>query len=177
MPWGNQGACRRHRTSVADNVALVIVKRIGTSGKVKANVGCLAVFFSFPHDSIDGLMECAHLTDAEGIVFHPSRTDIEPMHLIRYRPEYRESMLALHRSAVAGLTLGMSQEEDEVDLMAVEQVYLQNHGEFLIGLIDERLVAMGGFQRLSDTAAELRRMRIERGLQGKGYGTQLLREL
>ena len=36
---------------------------------------------------------------------------------------------------------------------------------------------MGGFKRLSDTSAELRRMRIERELQGRGYGTQLLREL
>jgi GNAT superfamily N-acetyltransferase len=36
---------------------------------------------------------------------------------------------------------------------------------------------MGGFKKLSDTSAELRRMRIERELQGRGYGTQLLREL
>jgi GNAT superfamily N-acetyltransferase len=61
--------------------------------------------------------------------------------------------------------------------MAIEQVYLLGGGEFLLGFINERLVAMGGFKRLSDTSAELRRMRIERELQGKGYGTQLLREL
>jgi ribosomal protein S18 acetylase RimI-like enzyme len=36
---------------------------------------------------------------------------------------------------------------------------------------------MGGFKRLAGTSAELRRMRIERELQGRGYGTQLLREL
>ena len=86
-------------------------------------------------------------------------------------------MLALHRSAIAGFSLGMSQQEDEADLMAIEQVYLRNGGEFLVGFINEKLVAMGGFKRLSDTSAELRRMRIERELQGKGHGTQLLREL
>ncbi len=86
-------------------------------------------------------------------------------------------MLALHRSAIAGFTLGMSQQDDEADLMAIEQVYLRAGGEFLIGFINEKLVAMGGFKRLSDTSAELRRMRIERELQGKGFGTQLLREL
>jgi GNAT superfamily N-acetyltransferase len=100
-----------------------------------------------------------------------------PMRLIRYQPEYREPMLALHRSAIAGLTLGMGQQEDEADLMAIEQVYLRSGGEFLIGLLDDRLMAMGGVQRLSDTAAELRRMRIDRELQGKGYGTRLLGEL
>jgi len=99
------------------------------------------------------------------------------MRLIRYRPQYREPMLALHRSAIEGFALGMSHEQDEADLMAIEQVYLANGGEFLLGFLDQRLVAMGGFKRLSETSAELRRMRIERELQGKGYGTQLLREL
>ena len=99
------------------------------------------------------------------------------MHLIRYRAEYQEPMLALHRSAIEGFTLGMSQSEDEADLVAIDQVYLRAGGEFLIGFINEKLVAMGGFQRLTDTSAELRRMRIERELQGRGYGTQLLREL
>lgn len=86
-------------------------------------------------------------------------------------------MLALHRSAIVGFTLGMSQQEDEADLVAIEQVYLRDGGEFLIGFVNERLVAMGGFKRLTDISAELRRMRIERELQGRGYGTQLLREL
>ena len=86
-------------------------------------------------------------------------------------------MLALHRSAIVGFTLGMSQQEDEADLVAIEQVYLRDGGEFLVGFINERLVAMGGFKRLAGTSAELRRMRIERELQGRGCGTQLLREL
>jgi len=99
------------------------------------------------------------------------------MHLIRYQREYQEPMLALHRSALEGFTLGMSQQQDEADLVAIDEVYLRSGGEFLLGFIDERLVAMGGFQRLSDSAAELRRMRIARDLQGQGYGTLLLREL
>ncbi len=91
------------------------------------------------------------------------------MRLIRYRDDHREPMLALHRSALVGIPLGMSQQEDEADLMAIEQVYLLGGGEFLLGFIDERLVAMGGFKRLSDTVAELKRMRIEREFQAKGY--------
>src|SRR5919197_1415238 len=99
------------------------------------------------------------------------------MHLVRYQPEFKEPMLALHRSAIEGFKLGMSQQQDEADLMAVEEVYLSSSGEFLLGFISERLVAMGGFKRLSDDWAELRRMRIARDLQGRGYGTLLLREL
>ena len=61
--------------------------------------------------------------------------------------------------------------------MAVEHLYLCNGGEFLLGFMDERLMAMGGFKSLSPGVAELRRMRIDRELQGRGYGTLLLREL
>ena len=99
------------------------------------------------------------------------------MRLIRYQAEYQEPMLALHRSAIEGFTLGMSQQQDEADLVAIEEVYLRSRGEFLLGFIGERLVAMGGFKRLSEGLAELRRMRIARDLQGQGYGTLLLREL
>jgi GNAT superfamily N-acetyltransferase len=99
------------------------------------------------------------------------------MHLIRYKPEFLEPMLTLHRSALEGFMLGMSQEQDEVDLVAVEEVYLRNGGEFLLGFVGERLMAMGGFKRRSEDLAELRRMRIARDLQGRGYGTLLLREL
>jgi GNAT superfamily N-acetyltransferase len=99
------------------------------------------------------------------------------MRLIRYQPEYQEPMLALHRSAIEGFTLGMSQQQDEADLVAVEEIYLRSRGEFLLGFVSERLVAMGGFKRLTDDLAELRRMRIARDLQGRGYGTLMLREL
>jgi GNAT superfamily N-acetyltransferase len=99
------------------------------------------------------------------------------MHLIRYRAEYQEPMLALHRSAIEGFTLGMSQQQDEADLVALEDVYLRSRGEFLLGFIGKRLVAMGGFKWLSEGLAELRRMRIARDLQGQGYGTLILREL
>ena len=99
------------------------------------------------------------------------------MRFIRYQLEYQEPMLALHRSAIEGFTLGMSQQQDEADLMAIEEVYLRGGGEFLLGFIGERLIAMGGFKRLPDGLAELRRMRIARDLQGRGYGTLLLLEL
>ena len=99
------------------------------------------------------------------------------MRLIRYQPEFQELVMALHRGAIEGFTLGMSQQEDEADLLAVQDVYLHSRGEFLLGFIGERFVATGGFKRLSDDLAELRRMRIARDLQGRGYGTLLLREL
>jgi putative acetyltransferase len=99
------------------------------------------------------------------------------MRFIRYQAEYQEPMLELHRSAITGLHLGMSQQADEADLLNIDQFYYYTGGEFLLGLLAGRLVSMGGFRRLSITVAELRRMRIEHDLQGKGYGTKILHEL
>ncbi|MCX6013280.1 MAG: GNAT family N-acetyltransferase [Chloroflexi bacterium] len=75
-----------------------------------------------------------------------------------------------------GLNIGVSQDDEEADLRVIEQVYLQKGGEFLIKLLDGEVIAMGGFQRLSDNSAELRWMRICKNLQDQGYGSQLLQE-
>ena len=57
------------------------------------------------------------------------------MRLIRYQPEHQKLMLALHRSAVEEFTLGMSQQQDEADLVAIDEVYLHSRGEFLLGFM------------------------------------------
>jgi len=99
------------------------------------------------------------------------------MRLVRFQSQHQEAMIALHRSAIEAFSLGMSREEDEADLMDIEGVYLRPGGEFLLGLFGDRLIAMGGFKRLSSDTAELRRMRIARDVQGRGHGSLLLREL
>jgi GNAT superfamily N-acetyltransferase len=113
----------------------------------------------------------------------PKVCAMEPMRIVRYGPEHQEPMLALHRSekldleARLGYDIAVSDDEEEADLRNIELLYLQPGGEFLIGLTEGVVMAMGGFQRLSDDSAELRRMRIRKDLQDNGYGGQLLREL
>ena len=107
---------------------------------------------------------------------------MKPMQLVRYQQFHFEPMLTLHRSArqgleKLGLDVGISEYDEEADLRAIEQIYLQSGGECLIGLVDGAVIAMGGFQPLSNDSAELRRMRIRTDLQGQGYGSQLLLEL
>lgn len=63
------------------------------------------------------------------------------------------------------------------DLLHIEQAYLSNGGEFLIGTIDERIVAMGAFRKTSDERAEIKRMRVHPDFQRRGYGQIMLDEL
>ena len=45
-----------------------------------------------------------------------------------------------------------------------------NHGELLVGVIDDHVVAMGALQRKGEAVAALRRMRVHPSRQRRGYG-------
>lgn len=47
-------------------------------------------------------------------------------------------------------------------------------GVFFVGFLDETMVAMGGYRRLSDTQGQVRRMRVHPDYRRKGYAQQIL---
>ena len=63
------------------------------------------------------------------------------------------------------------------DLHRVEAEYISTGGEFYVGIIGGRIVAMGALKRLSDTEAEICRMRVHPELQRRGLGTRILSKL
>jgi Acetyltransferase (GNAT) family len=54
------------------------------------------------------------------------------------------------------------------DLEAIPAVYLDDGGEFLVGLSDGRLVAMGALRHVTDTVGEVKRMRVGPTFQRRG---------
>jgi N-acetylglutamate synthase and related acetyltransferases len=96
----------------------------------------------------------------------------------RYRAGDLESVMTLHRICLeqVGLRPGDGVWYDD-DLPRIEQVYLADRGEFLMGESDERVVAMGGLRRVDDDVAEMTRMRVHPDCQGRGYGTRMLAAL
>ena len=83
----------------------------------------------------------------------------------------------LHVFAIqqAGAYLGRGPWDD--DVYAIEEVYLNNQGEFLLGEWDGMVVAMGGFRRTAPERAEIKRMRVHPDYQGRGFGQIILDEL
>jgi ribosomal protein S18 acetylase RimI-like enzyme len=59
----------------------------------------------------------------------------------------------------------------------VADVYLDARGEFLVGLVSGRIVAMGALRRHDDLTAEVKRMRVHPDLQRRGFGRTVLRRL
>ena len=63
------------------------------------------------------------------------------------------------------------------DLHHIEAEYIDTGGEFSVGIIDGRIVAMGALKRLTDTRAEICRMRVHPDFQRRGLGTRMLSTL
>jgi GNAT superfamily N-acetyltransferase len=124
----------------------------------------------------------------------------------RYDPGDADAVWELHEWAMAGTATDPADIPGTDDLRAVERVYLDAGGEFLVGVLDGdpaavtptgsdrrppatadgTLVAMGGLvpsegghddERTVAGAAELHRMRVAPTHQRRGYGRTLLNAL
>ena len=104
----------------------------------------------------------------------PANYDLQ---IRRYVPADHDAVWALHNLGLnsAGVHLGEGPWDD--DLSQIEQVYLDGHGDFLVGLIDDRIVAMGALKRTGESRAELKRMRVDPIFQRRGYGQAILAAL
>ena len=99
------------------------------------------------------------------------------MEVRRYRASDHDAVWDLHNVALneVGAHAGNGPWDD--DLHRIEGEYLDAGGEFYVGIIDCRLVAMGALRRLTDTRGEICRMRVHPDLQRRGLGTRILSKL
>ncbi|MDP9370116.1 MAG: GNAT family N-acetyltransferase [Chloroflexota bacterium] len=95
----------------------------------------------------------------------------------RYETRDRDAVWALHNLALeqVGAHAGNGPWDD--DLHRIEDAYLRVGGEFLVGLLGERIVAMGAFRRTGSNRAEIKRMRVHPTVQRQGCGRAILVEL
>lgn len=88
------------------------------------------------------------------------------------RPLWQVHDVALEEAGAHG---GRGSWED--DLRDIRATYLDSGGDFLVGLIDGELVAMGGLLRRSPDKAEIKRMRVHPDFQRRGFRRLLLERL
>ena len=104
--------------------------------------------------------------------------------LRQFRPYDRERIWKLHEEAmrdVDALADGSvfaevlpDDEELDEDLRAIQETYIEPGGEFLVGELDGKIVAMGAFKPVDSSVAEIKRMRVDPDHQRQGYGQQML---
>jgi putative acetyltransferase len=97
--------------------------------------------------------------------------------LRRFDDADAEAVRELHDLALAdaGAHAGPGPWDD--DLLSIPRSYLQDGGEFLVGLLDDRLVAMGALRHVTAAVAEIKRMRVHPRFQRRGFGSAVLARL
>ena len=95
----------------------------------------------------------------------------------RYLPADHDAVWELHNLALnqVGAHAGNGPWDD--DLHHIEEDYLRNNGEFLVGVLDDRIVAMGALKYVDRERAKIMRMRVHPDHQRKGHGRAILQAL
>ena len=99
------------------------------------------------------------------------------LELRRFEAGDARAVRELHNLALAeaGAHVGRGPRDD--DLESIAATYLDDGGEFLVGVCDGRLVAIGALRHVTDTVGELKRMRVHPAFQRRGYGRLILARL
>ena len=92
----------------------------------------------------------------------------------RYQPSDKEEVFDLHVRALKNEDAYIYTGKWEKDFDDIEGIYLRNLGEFLVGILDSKIIAMGGLRKMTDGIVELRRMRVDPDFQRKGFGQIIL---
>jgi GNAT superfamily N-acetyltransferase len=95
----------------------------------------------------------------------------------RYVADDRPAVRSLHDVALHAVDAHGGRGPWDDDLDHIPAVYLAPGGEFLVGCWDGRLVAMGGLQRVDDSTAQIKRMRVHPEFWRRGFARLLLAEL
>ncbi|CAA9480324.1 MAG: hypothetical protein AVDCRST_MAG02-4467 [uncultured Rubrobacteraceae bacterium] len=104
----------------------------------------------------------------------PTRAQTLAVAFRRYGPADREAVRNLHDEALHDVGAHLGNGRWDGDLDAIEAVYLEDGGEFLVGVLEGEVVAMGALRRDSAGRAWITRMRVAPNLQGLGIGQRLL---
>ncbi len=92
----------------------------------------------------------------------------------RYEASDKRAVRRLSDDALNEVGAHMGSGPWDKDLDEIEDAYLGSGGEFLVGILQGEVVAMGALRRVATDAAEIRRMRVRPGLQGHGFGQAML---
>jgi ribosomal protein S18 acetylase RimI-like enzyme len=92
----------------------------------------------------------------------------------RYEPDDHETVLHLNEEGLRGMGALIEEPGFDLDLRDIEGEYLEGDGEFLVGVCEGQVVAMGALRKTSPKRAEVKRMRVAPAFRGRGFGQRIL---
>jgi len=94
----------------------------------------------------------------------------------RYKSSDKEKVKKLYELSSINSEIGYRSGPWEQDFEDIENTYF-NGGEFLVGLVNNDIVAVGGYRKITDKIGHVRRMRTHPDYRRKGYAQQILKQL
>lgn len=94
----------------------------------------------------------------------------------RYQSSDKQKVKDLYKLASIHSEIGYRSGPWEADFEDIENHFLKE-GEFLVGLVNEEIVTFGGYRKISDDVAQIRRMRTHPNHRRKGYAQQIITRL
>lgn len=106
----------------------------------------------------------------------------------RYQAKDNEIVKELHYAEIAQM-VAMVPEAKRIDvppqdspfvdsdLDDIEGAYINNGGDFLVGLEGREIVVIGALRKVSETCGELKRLRVRRDRQRQGHGETMMLKL
>lgn len=99
------------------------------------------------------------------------------LRLRRYREGDHDAVWTLHNLALEDVGAHAGNGPWDDDLHSIERVYIHDGGEFLVGLVGDEVVAIGGLRRSEDGRGQITRMRVHPRFQRRGFGDLVLNRL
>jgi GNAT superfamily N-acetyltransferase len=99
------------------------------------------------------------------------------LELRRYEPADATNVWRLHDDGLRQMDAHAGDGPWDDDLRSVDATYLDNNGEFVVGIVDGEIVAMGALRPMAETVGEVKRMRVDARFQRQGFGRAILRWL
>lgn len=95
----------------------------------------------------------------------------------QYQVSDNEIVWDLHHRALGPTGALLKDEMFNQDLWDINNHYLNNRGEFLIGMLEGKVVCMGALRKKTDSVCEIKRMRVYPEYQRRSFGQQMLTKL
>lgn len=95
----------------------------------------------------------------------------------QYHDADKDAVWELHHIALDRIGFPYRDGPRDQDMHDIPDHYLKIGGEFIVGLLDNKIVCMGAFRKKSETTAEVKRMRVLPDYQRRGFGQTILNQL
>lgn len=100
------------------------------------------------------------------------------LHFRRYEPQDYEAVKELHYAGLRQMGVIRTYDPNyDYDFDNIEHTYINNKGDFLVGLEGKYIVVIGAIRKVTKQKVEIKRIRVREEYQRKGYGEAILLRL